>query len=78
MKFKSYKTAPKDGKAFLAVLAGPTIDICWYDKNDGNFKDYCHKQKIGYMMAWAKLPKTDKIYDEFGCGRFNGTTWEVI
>jgi hypothetical protein len=75
MKFKSYKTAPQDGNIFLAVMPGPTLDICWYDKETKCFKDYYHKQNVGYMMGWMKMPDTAGVYQKFGCGYFKDGTW---
>ncbi len=71
IKFKSYKTAPRNGNAFIGITAGPSLDIMWYDKESKCFRDYFHKQKITYLMSWVKLPKTDGIYDQFGCGVYN-------
>jgi len=46
---------PKTGKAFLGVMAGPQIDICWYNKDDKFYYDYYYKQKV-IPLYWMSLP----------------------
>ena len=75
LKFKFPKSAPTDGTAFLAILPGPAIDICWYDETDKCFRDYFRKQKIAYMISWSKLPETDGLYEIFGCSYLINGEW---
>lgn len=55
----SVETAPKD-RAFLITVAGPGMDICFWDEKTKVFRDYYHKQRIAqewpYMIAWRDLP----------------------
>ena len=50
------RTAPRDGTAFLACMPGPSMDIVWWDKADRHFRDYYHRQRIGYLLYWTPLP----------------------
>lgn len=60
-RWRPWETAPKDGSAFLVTMAGPTMDICFWDARAREFRDYFHKQKIAqkwpYMVGWMPLPK---------------------
>jgi len=49
---------PKDGKAFLGVIA-VQVDIVWWEESEGTFKDYYYKQNLGSsLMYWMPLPNS--------------------
>lgn len=53
---------PKD-KVFAITVAGPQIDFCAWDEQQGAFLDYYHKQRIAvewpYMVAWKVIEPAD-------------------
>lgn len=55
------ETAPKTGAAFLITTAGPEIDLCYWDRERGEFRDYHFGQKVApwwpYMIAWKPRPE---------------------